>query len=151
MAKPRNERTSFADTLQRIETLEEAIKRALAPAPGWEWSRAPSDRIGGIGGGSHVLTLGWPPTERGGPWEPHLAVYVARGGAAEAARPEQRAVAFDREGTRYILEYCCEGHADHDASSEWVEAKLFKLPPQTLPRANVAFVGIETKRENAHE
>jgi len=145
MPDTRQERMSFADTLRRIETLEQDIEAMLAPSQGWEWWRTPSADIGGIRGASHVLTLGRPPSREGGAWTPCLAVYVAQGGGNRDERVEQRAVAFDREGQRYVLDCNCEGHADHDNSDGWVEATLFKLPPETLPPADVAFVGIEAK------
>jgi len=137
--------TPFAATLRRIEELERLVEETLAPEAGWKWWREPSDRIGGIQGPSHVLTLGWPPEEDGDEWAPCLAVYVTQGGEEGVAPADRRAVAFDREGVRYVFEGCIHGRADREDSGGWVEARLFRLPPETLARADVAYVGIEEK------
>ena len=151
MAEQTRERRSFADTLERIEELERTIEARLEPDNGWKWHRKPSERMRETQGSSHVLTLGWPPTTQDGAWTPCLAVYVAHGGSEGEQRDERRAVAFDREGRRVVLDHCLTGHAEHEASGGWVAAKLFRLPPDTMARADVAFVGIEARDAPADE
>jgi hypothetical protein len=145
MADNGQTQTSFAATLQRIEEIERLVEEALAPAPGWEWWREPTGRVRGIRGQSHVLTLGWPPEAEGGAWTPYLAVYVTQGGENGVAPSDRRAVAFDGDGQRYVLSRCIPGRSEREDSGGWVEARLFHLPPDTLARSDVAFVGIEEK------
>ena len=145
------DRTSFAETLERIEELQGAMESMFEPAPGWEWHTRPENRkgrYGGVSAGRGIVLHRTTHTDYRGagaePGQPYLRVYLARGHREDEPQPEYRPVAYDRDGARHILNGGGGGTSGDDGVTTAMQ--MFTLKPEELHPDGVAFLGIEMKR-----
>ncbi|QDV37527.1 sigma-70 family RNA polymerase sigma factor [Tautonia plasticadhaerens] len=137
-----DQRGPFLKTLKRVSPDPRPVTPLFATAPGGSWAIHPDDPGGATDkltstiGGVVLLTEDSPD----GSLQVTLAHPVDPGAGP---RPEYRAVAFDEDRRRYLLEPTLGGTGGSARGGVRVSLQRFRMDPEVLPEEEIAYLGVE--------